>query len=319
MRSRLILFDLVKLILAFLVVNLHVESFVTGEHFSYLYYLGWYAVPLFVAITFYFNAKHYYVGLSSSRLTSKLKRLLVPFVFWSVLGFIFHPELVTLKYILRQITMGTAVNAPLYYLLVVFWLTLLYYLVFKLNKNTNKLLIAVVGLSLLWEALGIKSSFAASLPIQIEFFVSRLVELVKYGALGLLVYQIDLTQLPKYSGLLLLLASSISQSHVYEQWAVGQTGLTYSGQVQFFDVMLIMLTIIYYAPRLRSQLLDQISLLGKYALGIYCLHSFFIDYIIKIGFTYNHFALSALIIISCILISLGIKSLSSSKLSLVVE
>src|SRR3989339_854374 len=183
MRSRLILFDLVKLILAFLVVNLHVESFVTGEHFSYLYYLGWYAVPLFVAITFYFNAKHYYVGLSSSRLTSKLKRLLVPFVFWSVLGFIFHPELVTLKYILRQITMGTAVNAPLYYLLVVFWLTLLYYLVFKLNKNTNKLLIAVVGLSLLWEALGIKSSFAASLPIQIEFFVSRLVELVKYGAL----------------------------------------------------------------------------------------------------------------------------------------
>lgn len=319
MKSRIVLFDLTKFILAFLVVNLHVESFVTGEPFSYLYYLGWYAVPVFIAMSFYFNGKYYMKGMSQAKFKSKLTRLLQPFLFWSAIGFLINRNLITAKYILRQLTMGTAVDAPLYYLLIVFWLSIGFYLVLKHVKDKRKLLSAVIIFSLIFESIGIKSTFTSMLPIQLEFFVARFVELIKYASLGIVLSEISIKEFVQSKSVILYIALAYTFFNPYRDSLVQPQNLTYSGLSQFISVSAIMFAIIYYASKYNFSVLRKVSFLGKYALGIYCLHSFFIDYFKTQQPQPGHLFLAIIITILTLMISHLIKSLSNNRLVSIVE
>lgn len=320
MSSRSLFIDSVKIFLAFLVVNLHVESFVTMSPFSFLYYLGWYAVPIFVAITFYFlSADLLAEKVDWDKTKYRLKRLLIPFISWSVVGFILRPELITPKYILRQLLTGTAVNPPLYYLLCVTVIIVTYTLLMKIKKiSLVRFHISVIFIILMLESSGVMSDMLHYVPVQINFFTSRLLELYKYASIGILLPLLieRMSNLKKYQSLIPLFTITTILGLTYYQHYFQITDLNYAGFVQFTLVLGIMISIIYH-----KYIWDQVrppQWIG-YTLGIYCLHSFFIDFAIKHSLVFNHLLLSSTIFIFCLIFSLIIDVASRSKLKLLIS
>jgi hypothetical protein len=272
--------DLVKLVLAFLVVNLHVESFVTGAPFTPLYFLGWFAVPLFVSISFYFNSGRY----ESSQFTlplfrHKLWRLILPFLVWSAVGFALHPDLLSIKYLLRQLLTGAAVDPPLYYLLTVVFISLLFYFLSRAARShKNFLFLTLIVASLVFESSGLAKSFYTHLPIQISLAVERMEEFVKYAALGILLPMIAIRFRPYRS---LISLATLFGTSFYLWWLTesSPTDLNYSGILQFILIALIMLAVVYTRAVRFGRIVDWlISHFAPYSLGVYCLHTFFVEH-----------------------------------------
>ena len=317
-KKRLIVFDLVKIIMAFLVVNLHVESFVTRSPFSPLYFLGWYAVPLFVTITFYFSGKNY---LSKSfewgEFLARLSRFAIPFVFWSIIGFIIHPELITLKYFFRQVLTGTAVDPPLYYLSTIMIVSVLIYLVRKVIIRGYFLLITIL-LLLVIETTGLEQAIASGIPIQIQLACIRIFEFSKYALLGigLSVFKERITSYHhKY---IFLLASIFTTfAHNYYLWKFQIGNLSYGGVTQFLAITLVMITIIMYSQISFSDLINkQINQIGALSLGVYCLHTFFLE---RISGSSPHLILSIWVFTLSLLVSIIIRNVWAGRLKAVVS
>ena len=105
-KTRNSIIDLLRIILVVLVVNIHVRII---------------SVPLFIIISFFF--------FKNKSLIVKIKRLCVPLIFWSAVGFIIHPNLVNVKNIFLQLLTGQIVNTPLYYLILLAWFIVIYWLI----------------------------------------------------------------------------------------------------------------------------------------------------------------------------------------------
>lgn len=317
--QKYVIFELIKIILSFLVINLHIESFVLHQDFSFIYFLGWYAVPIFITMNFYFNSSKY---LGSDFKLSKyiiiLNRFLFPFVFWSIIGFCLHPELFTIKYILRQLLTGTAVDPPLYYLLTMSIISTLVY-IFRKTLFSNQYLVTLVLLILLFiESTGLEMSLASHIPIQIQLASMRVFEFIKYGLLG-----VSMPSIFDY------VTSRISATYVYLltifaiifdtafKWYFQISGLGYGGVIQFVIVGLVMMSVILLKD--SKTFMKQnifINNISKYSLGIYCIHTFIIE---KISIELNNIFLSIIVISLCIAISVIISKLSNGYLTKAVS
>lgn len=318
-KPRYPIFDLVKFVLAFLVVNLHVESFIVGRPFSWLYYLGWYAVPLFITLTFYFTAKHYQPSRNVGEMLGRWQRLLTPFVFWSALGFLANPDKLSLKLLARQLTMGTAVNAPLYYLLIVFWLSILLYILSRWILRPSRLTwVFIITFSLLLELTGLKQSLLSQLPIQLEFFVSRFVELIKYGTLGILASQG--TSFSTSRRTLAVIAALLVAGHLSYLTISQPAHMDYGGLSNFVIVTLLML-LLHSVKEVPISWINRYRKTLVYSLGVYCLHNFFVDYFVlhPLPITDSALLYSLLIFGLSLLISWLIDAASRTRLGSVVR
>ncbi len=317
--ARLLVFDLVKLILAFLVVNLHVESFVTHAPFSPWYFLGWYAVPLFAAFTFYFLGRDFLAPLLNFWvIRRRVVRVLLPFAAWSAVGFLLHPDLLTPKYLLRQLLTGTAVDPPLYYLLASAILLIGFSLLGRFGRSSRiKILLGLVVLSLALEQSGLMHVFLQHVPIQINFFLARLLELAKYAALGVLLAYFQSQLLTSHHSVRILptLAAFALTATITLQALTQPSNLNYAGIVQFITITLILCSLIWQRDfRLPSRWEAIITWAGRYILGIYCLHTFFIELVNYSGLLPQPLPLSLGIFLLCLAISALLDRLSHTGL-----
>lgn len=318
-KKRLVVFDLLKIILSFLVVNLHVESFITGAPFSPLYFLGWYAVPIFVTLSFYFGAKIYLVDESQPReFMKKLSRFIIPLLFWSVIGFIIHPELNTLKYFFRQLLTGTAVDPPLYYLSAIIVVSGLIYMFRKYLLISKYHLALTIIILLTIEATGLEMTISHMIPIQIQLASIRVFEFTKYALLGVSLYTLrEKISSLNYHFTMGLLSTLAVFANIYYLWRFQVGDLSYGGVVQFVVITTIMITALIFSNVNFNPILDQlISKFGGLTLGVYCIHTFFLE---KITSTYPHFILSLTIYILSLFVSLIIQNIWNGKLKAVVS
>ncbi len=309
--NRLIGIDILKLLLSYLVVHLHIESFVTGSPFSPIYYLGWFAVPLFVLIYFYF------VGVDLS--IARIYRLLLPFVFWSIIGFLLNPDLITVKYLLRQLITGTAVDAPLYYLLSIIWASILYKTIFGYVSKSKHLLLAILAsvIILLLEVTGVVSTLLSFIPIQINFFVARTIEIIKYAGLGIVLSYIPnlISVAKQYSQSLTLSSIFLVTAIVSFQYSSRPIHLDYSGIVQYISVLTIFLSTLSFASLNKYPFfIKEISYLSKYSLGVYCIHSLLIPLVSQFSNFGSSMILSLVVFLSSLGISIFIGYIFGGKL-----
>ncbi|HEX7543104.1 MAG TPA: acyltransferase family protein, partial [Patescibacteria group bacterium] len=128
-QSRNSFFDLLRIILTILVVNIHIRMLTQGQP-NNLEYFGFYAVPLFMTLSFFLMSKYFsQIKLSFAFISSRIKRLIIPLIFWSLIGFLVHPELVNIKNVFLQLMTGGLVNLPLYYLNLLICFTFLFWLI----------------------------------------------------------------------------------------------------------------------------------------------------------------------------------------------
>lgn len=328
-KNRFVVFDLLKIIFAVTIVNFHLESFVLGQPFSLFYYLGWYGVPIFIVISFYFNSKYFIADkLSAAVLVKKVNRLFFPLLFWSVIGFLIHPVFITPKYILRQVLFGTAVDPPLYYLNVVIIFTIVWFLLGNLKVSMRKWILAtIIFISLVLETTGGYGRFVSFIPIQSQFFASRFLELLKFAAFGSLLGDIsDFIRKFRFSKtvsfLMIPVILLLPVIEVWSKWKNQITELGYTGLFQYAVVILISITAVYFQNISLGEFFNKLIIrLGKYVIGIYCIHYFFIESIISsapfLQTEIKNFPVLAvfLIVSLCLAISFLLDKISAGKLA----
>lgn len=170
-------FDLLRIVLTVLVVNVHIRI-ITGVKPNYLEPYTWYTVPLFIVLSFFL--------ISNKPLKERVKRLFIPFIFWAVVGFIIHPNLLSIKNIFLQFLTGHVVNTPLYYLVLLIWFTIINWFINKFFwRQKIFIYILIIFTALFLEYSNINYGFFSPMITVIEKSYGRFVELAKFVPVGL--------------------------------------------------------------------------------------------------------------------------------------
>jgi peptidoglycan/LPS O-acetylase OafA/YrhL len=279
--SRIFIFDLLRIIFTVLVINLHIRIITQGQP-NILEPYTWNAVPLFLVLSFYLSSKYYLqpkFGIAFLKL--RLSRLFIPLVFWSVIGFLVHPELFNINNLFLQLITGQVVNLPLYYLnlliifTVIFWL--LTYLPFKLRLF---IYVSIVALAFYLQYSQLNYlQFTDSIEA-IKKSYGRFVELIPYAIVGLM-FGLSAVKTNKRTLSIIFLVTMISYILTYK--FSQPSGFHYSG-IQLFLTTTIIFSISLFVSHLRlnNALGRFIASLGKYSFGVYLSHFILLEALIRI-------------------------------------
>lgn len=274
------LFDLLRIILTFLVVNIHIRNVTHGKVNSLEAY-GYYAVPLFVTLSFFLMHKYFsQIRLSFSIILLRIKRLIIPLILWSGIGFLLKPELVNVKNILLQLFTGKVVNTPLYYLNVLIFLTLIFWLITYLPPKFRVLLYVLIIIAAFFlEYSGLNTHYFNLTTDEIRKSYGQIVELIKYASLGML-FGILINQNKRRVVLFSLAGLTLSLLIFFkfpQPW-----GYNYSGMKLFLGTMFIFSSILLIGHISFSQKINKIiHMLGNYSFGVYLCHIIFFEALLQ--------------------------------------
>lgn len=270
------IFDLLKIILTFLVVNVHIRN-VTHGKVNFLEAYGYYAVPIFVSLSFFLMSKYFsQMKLPVSVLLPRIKRLLLPLIFWSGIGFLLKPNLIDVKNIILQLFTGKVVDTPLYYLIILICLTFIFWLITYIpSKFRTPLYLIIITAAITVEYTGINTRFFNLFADEIRKSYGQIVELIKYASLGMLFSGLikqnkNRIILFGLAGLTLLLLSLFKFP---QPW-----GYNYSGIKLFLGTIFVLSSIFLIGSvNFSAKINDLIHITGGYSFGVYLCHIIFFE------------------------------------------
>jgi hypothetical protein len=145
------------------------------------------AVPVFVLLSFYLLGSSFSNNKDegSSKIVKRLKRLFGPFLFWSTLGMVVYIKRISLRNIVTHLFFGTVFDAPLYYLVILIYLTLFMWLIVRFGvKIQSVIMLVLVGFCVWLQYSGTNYNLFVSLPEKESVTLGRLAELYPYSAIG---------------------------------------------------------------------------------------------------------------------------------------
>lgn len=257
-------FELLRFILIIFIVNLHIRIVLGVSQANFLETLTWPAVPLFVVLSFFF--------LGHQNLFTRIKRLYLPFLFWSLTGFAVNLPLVNWQNIFLQFLTGQVVNTPLYYLILMVFFTLIYWI---LDYIPNRVKIFVYGiivfLAFVWQYSGLNFAlFSKALPVVARTY-GRFSELVVYVPTGLffayLYQRCGNRKFFLYSAILFTILF-IFFINIYQPLDFHYSGL------RLFSAVCAVFSFVVYASgfSFSKNVIKIINFLGRYTFGVYLSH-----------------------------------------------
>lgn len=280
-QARNTIFDLLKIVLTFLVVNIHIRN-VTHDKVNFLEIYGYYAVPLFVSLSFFLMSKYFYqTRLSISVLLPRIKRLVLPLIFWSGIGFLLKPNLISTKNILLQFFTGKVVDTPLYYLIILIYLTFIFWLITYLPSKFKTLLyIVIIVTAIILEYAGVNTRFFNLFADEVRKSYGQIVELIKYASLGMLFAGL-ISQNKKRIILFGLAGSTLLLLSLFQfpqPW-----GYNYSGIKLFLGTIFVLSSILLIGQVNFSEKINKvINIFGGYSFGVYLCHIIFFETLLQI-------------------------------------
>jgi len=116
----------------------------------------------------------------------KIKRLLIPFIGWSIVGFIVYPKDISSLNILLQLIFGAVVNAPLYYLSITIYFVVLFCLLTRLNITIRLIILCLLTAFCFYvQHTEINYNSFSVLPDSSRYTMGRLCELLPYAVAGI--------------------------------------------------------------------------------------------------------------------------------------
>lgn len=321
---RIILFDLLKIALIFLVVNIHIRVITPSK--AHLFGSLWsYTVPIFMTLSFFFMNKYFsQMKLSFSIVLARIKRLFLPLIFWSGVGFILNPKLFSIKNAFLQILTGKVVNTPLYYLDILILFTLIYWLITYLpQKLRTPLHFLIIIAALTLDYSGISFRFFNPMINEVKRSYGQIVELIKYSSLGILFATLN-KQNKKTIFLFFLIVISF---FIMTYYKFPEThGFNYSGANLFVGtIFTLSLSLLIGNFSLPSKTGQFINILGAYSFGVYLFHIIFLEKLVKtfpnIKTFNNHYPLLFLFLftISCYSFCFLFDHLTKKKFSYLIK
>lgn len=280
-QQRNYLFDLLKIILTFLVVNIHIRNVTRGTA-NILESYGYYAVPLFVTLSFFLMSKYFSKNkLEFLVVSRRIYRLLLPLVFWSGIGFILKPDLISFKNIFMQFVTGKVVNTPLYYLNVLIILTIIFWLITFLHpKFRVPLHFTIIFFAFFLEYTGFNTSFFNLFADEVRKSYGQIVELIKYASLGILFAGL-ISQNKKRIILFGLAGSTLLLLGLFkfpQPW-----GYNYSGIRLFLGTIFVLSSVLLMgAVNFLKNINKTINIVGGYSFGVYLCHIIFFEKLLQI-------------------------------------
>lgn len=274
------IFDILRVILILLVINLHIRIITYGS-VNFFEQFTWYAVPLFIVLSFFLGSKYFLTEkLSWKFVLVRSKRLLAPLFFWSVMGFLVHPNLFSFQNFSLQIFTGQVVNVPLYYLNLLFLFTLLFWglTIFSLSKRLI-IYLSLFILVFLLEYSSINYTFFAKQIFPIAKTYGRFIELLPFPIIGIL-----FAVLNKRKKMFLVIVFILSTLLFFISYAWSKpSDFHYSGITLILGSIFIFSLSLLLSPLIGKNIVTKLfSLLGKYTFGVYLLHFILLEYILKI-------------------------------------
>ncbi len=327
LKERSVVFELLRIILIILVLNLHLLSKVTIVPDS-IPRPELIAVPLFIVLSFYLNSNFFLGALpaSFSALLKRIKRLLIPLIFWSAISFVSHPSALSIKNLIFQTITGSLYSSPLYFLKILLNFTVIFYLLSFLPlrlRVLNLYFFLVLAFFLQYSHVNFYFFTLKTNPF-LEYFSGRFVELFPYAVLGLFfgLYQRNVENLRV--SIALLIAGMIG-CFISLQIA-SPNGFRYQG-IQYFFVTLTVFTFVNYLHKairgvnLNVKLKAGILILGRYSFGVFLLHIPILEVLLYFSpFVKNLFHrlpyLSAvLLLVICYIVCIGADKASKERFS----
>ena len=275
------IFDLLKIILSFLVVNIHIRNVTRGK-VNFLETYGYYAVPLFVTLSFFLTYKYFsQIKLSFSIVLSRIKRLILPLIFWSGIGFLLKPNLININNIFLQLFTGKVVNTPLYYLVIFICLTIIFWLITYLPiKSRLPLYFIIIITAFFLEYSGFNTRFFNPMGNEIRKSYGQIVELIKYASLGMLFA--TLINRSKKRLILFSLAGSTLFLLIFSKFPQ-PWGYNYSGMKLFLGTIFVLSSILLIGQvNFSKEINKTINILGSYSFGVYLCHIIFFETLLQI-------------------------------------
>lgn len=310
------IFDLLRIILTVLVVNVHIRI-ITGVKSNILEPLTWHTVPLFIILSFFF--------FSNKSLILRIKRLFLPFIFWSIIGFTIHPNLISPDNLLLQLLTGHVVNTPLYYLVLLACFTIIHGLINRLTNNLKVLIYTlIISIALLLEYSAINFNFFSPMVTVVEKSYGRFVELIKFVPVGLSFGYFNKKISNKNIFLYLSLVFLIIFFAVYKIPVASDfhfSGLkTLTGSISIFSFVLWLSNL-----KINFILNRFISAFGEYSFGVYLSHYLLLEVLLKIFpaiksfIVFNQFLFLFCFVIFCYLFCFLFDFITQKKFSFLIK
>jgi len=281
-RSRNILFDLLKIVLILLVVTIHVRVIVPTNN-AHLFGSYWsYAVPIFMTLSFLLMSKYFsQIKLSFSVILLRIKRILLPLIFWSGIGFLLKPSLFNLNNAFLQLMTGKVVNTALYYLDVLIWLTLIFWLITYLPpKFRAPLHFVIILTAFILEYTKINYLFFNPMSNEIKRCYGQIVELIKYASLGTLFGMLQNQNKKKF---ILFGLAGLSFILLTQFKFPTSLGFNYSGINLFLGTIFVLSSVMLIGNiNLPTKINDFIITFSSYSFGVYLCHLVFLEKLVKI-------------------------------------
>lgn len=281
--SRILIFDILRIVLLFLVLHIHFEILANAP-IDFLSTYEYLAVPLFVTLSFYLTSKHFLQDAMPTRdLGTRLKRLVVPLIAWSLFGFLPHLPSLSLPNIVMQIATGELVNLSLYYLNLLVVITFICFVLTYIPRTVRIWVYGLITLLAFYLQYSLinYNFFHPQDPIW-QYSYSRLVELLPYAMLGLGLgtlkskFQTDW----RFPVVAMLLGYGLYR--VVTLFAV-PLGFNYQGLPFFAQTLLIFSGVVLLARvKTEKEATKHLQTLGAYTFGVYLFHYPLIELLLSI-------------------------------------
>lgn len=319
--------SLLRVFLTFLVVLSHFWEWDNRIVTKPIYTLIQCAVPSFMLLSFYLMSKMF-VSIDEKKIKLRMKRILLPFLFWSVISWLIY---VFIESILKsnddinflnvffklfwQLFTGHAVgiNPPLWYLASLFWLTILYFCIFKIFKfNAIYVIVLLLLFSFILEYTGLNYLAFGKMRYEIKYPLGRFVEMIPYATIGIIIgkYNIFDFFLNRYKRILLFYIGIVLWIIVFfllifDLEKIG-VDFGYSGVLKILiSILNIFLFYILPISKINNKKF-KVDIFLKFTLGIYITHYLIGNILINIMPNINRVLMCFMIYIVCYFISLAI-------------
>ncbi len=300
-----------RLLLTLAVILNHFWEVENPGIFRPLYLLRSCAVPAFMLLSFFLTEKTI-TNPSFKSMKKRIIRLATPFFVWGGVSWLalFLAEKVLktdmidgFNALLWQLLTGHGyhVNAPLWYMAVLIWLTVLYSLIFMLpNKRTSFVLIQGIAVAaLILQYTGLNYTMFEDMPFETKYPFGRVAEMIPYATLGYDTAHCKIYDWLKKNKLRETITLWTSLAIVVILLLFGNTsdlaGFGYNG-IYRMAISVSLFTFFYLLPieEISEHTEKVIKALTAHTLGIYCMH-YLVGNVLNLGLEYLHININQII------------------------
>ena len=326
-KERSPVFDILRFILVVLVVNLHIRI-ITSSPENFLEQFVYIAVPLFLVLSFYLMSKYllqYRLPITS--IFKRIKRLILPLIFWSVIGYAVYPSLFSWHHLFRQLLTGSALNVPLYYLVLLTIFTFIFWVCTYIPLKTRWIIFAVItSLTFIVQYSNFNYEFFNHLSDSAyRTTYGRFAELIPYPIMGLL-FGYLLREIKKNNFIIGVLFFVFAILFFIASYTRQPNGFHYSG-IALFSITIAIFSAVLLLSKisLKLQFNRVTDELGKLSFGVYLMHFIFLQFLLvempflKPFIIHNSLLFLVILVPVCYAVCYLIKKLSMERLAFLVQ